>query len=170
MVTSIKIGRPTRDHQIRFALSPEECGLLVDQLPKNQKVEFLRRTQQYNDFPEDGDGPSPDKVLHITPGQAGMVSFKVDFEKDGVGGYGASGNNMPADVAGPLEVVVQTGEYQVIHSLIQTSLPHLVGWTTMMELALSRSVSDSLQQGGAGSGGVGGGQYFSTSGPGNTPF
>ena len=135
---------------------------MIDQLPKQQEVDFLRRSRQQfgssSGFHDD-DNDTAEKVLHVTPGQGGMISFKVDFEKDGVGGQ-HPGAHSPStssgdSVVGPLEVIVQTGEYQVIHSLIQSSLPHLVGWTTMMELAMQRSISDSLNNSGAGGGGGG---------------
>jgi hypothetical protein len=150
-------GKTSRDGAIRFALSPEECGLVLDQIPKNQPVVLLRRLPLSPEY--DVGQELPDKVLHIVPGQGGMVSFKVDFELHGVGGQAAGGNQSP-DVVGPLEVVCQAGEMQVMLSLIQTTLPHLVGWTTQLDVAIQSAVGYAIRNhsnsGGGGGGGGGG--------------
>ena len=106
----------------------------------------------------------PDKVLHITPGQGGMVSFKCDFELDGVGGQQAGGNQSP-DVVGPLEVVCQAGEIQVMLSLIQHSIPELVGWKTQMDAAMQNAVEIAKYHATSsyGGGGRGGNPNFSSS-------
>lgn len=140
-------GKADRDHIIRFGLSPEECGFVLDQLPKSQEVFFLRRIPSDKDGYGSGPPSNPDKVLYITPGQGGMVSFKVDFELDGVGGQVSGGLNGQPDLIGPLEVVVQAGEFQVILSLIQSSLPYLTGWTTSMEVALQHEIAEAIQEG-----------------------
>ena len=130
--------------------------MLLDQLKKDQKVEFLR--QAYN---PDNMGHSyasatpetPDKVMYISPVEGGMTSFKVDFEKDGIGGQEQVLKNGP--VMGPLEVVVQTGELQVMLSIIESTLPHLTGWTTSMDIAMQRAINTSLNLNGSGGGGGG---------------
>jgi len=173
------IGKPERELSIRFALSPEECGLLVDQLPKNQPVEFLRWIPSYDD--NDSHKKPPNKLLVVTPGQAGMASFKVDFEKDGVGAqpYG------PGGATGPLEVILQAGELQVVLSLMKDSIPYLLGWNVSMDIAQNRAIATAMNGGvgntpgygnagnyddNAGGGGRGGGPTFSTSdGRGNPP-
>jgi hypothetical protein len=118
---------------------------------------------QFNDYPQPDESSvdSPDKVLRITPGQGGMVSFKVDFERDGVGGQQPGGENSTNEFSGPMEVVVQAGEYQVIHSIIQSSLPTLVGWSTCLDVAMQHSITYAIQSGGN----QGRGPRFSTSGP-----
>ena len=164
---NFKTGKIDRDSNVRFALSPEECGLLIDQLEKDQKVEFLRRA--YNpDHMETHD--AADKVMYVTPGQGGMTSFKVDFEKDGVGGQEqqAVGNAPP--VMGPLEVVVQSGEMKLMLSLIEHSMPMLAGWSTLMDISLNRSIHLSLKHDESGGGGHGGGPHFSTSDDSGVPF
>jgi hypothetical protein len=133
-------GGLQRDRQVRFGLSPEEVGFMLHQLPENA-VEFVRTT------PSDTAEPLPEKVFKVTPGEAGQFSFAVDFEKAGVGGQVVG----TADAAlGPLEVVVQLGEYQVIRELMQSSIPALTGWSTQMSLAMSHSVHLAMQSGGAG--------------------
>jgi hypothetical protein len=134
------IGGLQRDSQIRFGLSPEEVGFMLHQLPENE-VEFVRTT------PSDTANALPEKVFKVTPGEAGQFSFSVDFEKAGVGGQVVG----TADAAlGPLEVVVQLGEYQVIRELMQSSIPALTGWTTQMSLALSHSVHLAMHGNGQG--------------------
>ena len=151
-------GRTNRDGAIRFALSPEECGLVLDQIPKNQEVVLLRR------LTSDTGEQLPEKVLHITPGQGGMVSFKCDFELDGVGGQQAGGNQ-PPEVVGPLEVVCQAGEVQVMLSLMQHSIPELVGWKTQLEVAMQNAIGIAKSQASSSYGGCGrgGNPNFSSS-------
>jgi hypothetical protein len=137
------LGGVNRDSQLRFGLSPEEVGLILDQLP-NHPVELARRVPPGG---ENGQGSmgvmiedTPDKVLRITPGAGGSVSFRIDYEKDGVGGqipaYGED------HAAGPLEVTAQLGEVQVVREIIRSSIPVLVGWNTMLEVAMQKSMDD----------------------------
>lgn len=167
-------GRINRDSHIRFALSPEECGLLIAQLKKDQKVEFLRRSYAAENG---GSGQMqmqtdpPDKVMYATPGQGGMTSFKVDFEKDGVGGQEQINSRGP--MMGPLEVVVQTGELQVMLAIIEKSVVELTGWTTLLDIAMKRHFNELLKDGSGynnSSGGGGGSQYGSSDDNGGVPF
>lgn len=156
-------GSTARDRSIRFALSPEEIGFVLDQLPKQNQVVLMRRPRPTE---EPGAKEAPHKVLHVTPGQGGMVSFKVDFEIDGVGGQETSS----PEISGPLEVVVQAGEFQVIMSLMQHSLPLLTGWSTMMEVALQNSLARTFQEAGRGGGPGAGGHFSSSDQGGNMPY
>jgi hypothetical protein len=65
---------------IKFGLSVEELGLLVNQLP-HYKVEFCR----VQSSPQQGIS-EPDKVLTVEPGELGTVSFTIDYILNGVGG------------------------------------------------------------------------------------
>jgi hypothetical protein len=67
---------------IRFGLSVEELGLLVNQLP-HYKVEFCR-VQQASSLQQGV--MEPDKVLTVEPGELGAVNFTIDYILDGVGG------------------------------------------------------------------------------------
>jgi hypothetical protein len=107
----------------------------------------------------------PDKVLHITPGQGGMASFKADFERDGVGGHAGVGHKCP-DVVGPLEVIVQAGELQVILTLIRDSLPILSGWSTTVDFAMQNEIKRALTGGSVSYGRP----RFTSSDPSDTPF
>ena len=87
-------------NKIRFALSAEEVGLVCSQVPQHT-VELVRKGHTTTTpFDDDSDSDSdddddyfgpvtnnmPDKVLTVTPGDVGTVSFRLDFIKDGVGG------------------------------------------------------------------------------------
>lgn len=82
-------GRYAWTERVRFALSPEEMGLLVNQLP-HYKVEFSR----VQSVRGEGDDPygtaitpdAPEKVLTVEPGELGAINFTIDYVKDGVGG------------------------------------------------------------------------------------
>jgi hypothetical protein len=146
-------------------------GLLLDQLPANI-VEFSRRPpmtstssgaygqqQPSSEFgtitaSTNNTTDVPDKVLRITPGEGGSVSFLVDHELNGVSVappqqpvssspdnvvYSATSSSTPKPT-GPLVVVTQLGEFQVIRELLRSSIPVLVGWNTMVEIAMQRSL------------------------------
>ena len=114
-------------------------------------------------------------MLRITPREAGCVSFTIDFELNGVGGQSP---NAPPVVDGedsvstperpatttPLEVVVQLGEFQVMRELMRTSIPVLTGWSTMVDIAMQRTM-DQAQQSGYNNPGAGGSGFYN-SGPG----
>jgi len=170
----------------RFALSAEECGLLLHQLELKQAVEFVRPAQSHSlqntaSFTNDL-SQNFDKVMYATPGKGGMTSFKIDYEADGVSSSelqsqpndkeeaydnddttiittaaaSQQGATAPPPIApAPMEVVVQTGELQVILSIIRTSLPHLVGWSTTMDIAMKQAITESMRHAGGGGGGGG---------------
>lgn len=92
-----------RESKIRFGLSPEEVGLIIDQLPDHD-VELARRIGGYDMTTGSAAHDAPDKVLRLIPGNGGVVSFKVDFEKDGMGGMKNPGGDEGDTPVGPLEV------------------------------------------------------------------
>lgn len=82
----------------------------------------------------------PDKVLKIVPMDGGIVSFSVDFDQhDGSIGLGERASS------DPLEVAVQLGEFQVMTEIMRSSIPTLVGWKTMTDIAMQRNLNDALQ-------------------------
>lgn len=105
-------GMAGRDSQVRFGLSPEEVGLLLDQLPEHE-VEFVRKVPD-----------SADKIMIAKPADGGAVAFQVEHEQK------------------TLQVNVQRGEFVVISEIMRSSLPTLVGWSTMMEVAMQKSLDD----------------------------
>ena len=75
---------------VRFALSCEEVGLLISQLPQYE-VELSRAATNSQDIEDTSKfgaitNDMPDKVLRITPGEGASVKFMLDFVRDGVGG------------------------------------------------------------------------------------
>jgi hypothetical protein len=82
-----KDGKYDWTQSIRLALSAEEIGLLVNQLP-HYKVEFSRVSSIRGDEPHSttGSPDSPEKVLTVEPGELGVINFTIDYVKDGVGG------------------------------------------------------------------------------------
>lgn len=118
-----------RERQIRFALSPEEVALIIDQLPTGE-VELVRRPNQ----DEAVSYQNTEKVLRLVPKPGGIVLFQVGWEQDGVPSVQQQQHQRP------LEVNVQLGEFHVIKELMRTSIPTLVGWSTMVEMALQRNV------------------------------
>jgi hypothetical protein len=128
--------------------------LLVDQLPEHD-VELSR-----------SGGPGleevPEKVFRAVPDGQEVVSFTVDFEKDGVGGKMSDSVN--GDGPGPLRVDVSAGEFVVIRELIQKTIPTLVGWSEMMRIAIDSRIE------GADTGPVGGPSPPSSSDSYGLPF
>ena len=141
-------GTLSRDREsiIRFGLSAEEVGLILNQLPHQQTIEMSRKPSSDESL---YDGPTaPQKVCKIVPSPGlTTVDWMVDFEVDGVGGQPMQNN-----ILGPLSVTMQTGEVQVVMEIMRSSLPSLVGWSTMQEIALRKSVSDAHSGRGDGGG------------------
>ena len=52
----------------------------------------------------------------------------------------------------PLEVTLQAGEFEVVKSIFQTSIPYLLGWNATMDLAAAAAISKGAS-GGSGAGG-----------------
>jgi len=148
------------DDQITIALAVEEVGLLINQLP-SYEVEICRDgprpgttegtgNMQYgmnSGAAQEGGGvqisDAPDKVLTARPGEGATVSFKIDFVRDGVGGQISPVDNNSHHA--PLEVVVQAGEFEVLKRIMESSIPYLLGWTSMMDIGIAsmmRSGSD----------------------------
>jgi hypothetical protein len=51
------------------------------------------------------------------------------------------------------------GEYQVVKSIMEYSMPRLIGWSTMLDHAIEKSVMDQINSGGGGGGGGGSTSY-----------
>lgn len=120
---------------VRFALSPEEVGIITDQLP-HHPVEFIRRMQADNTTLHD---PSNNKLIRIAPLENTAFSFVFDYEKDGVTGVGPEG---------PYEVHVQLGEFVVIKELMRTSIPVLTGWGPLVDCGVNYAVEQAIREAG----------------------
>eukprot|EP00566_Odontella_aurita_P022183 CAMPEP_0113590270 /NCGR_PEP_ID=MMETSP0015_2-20120614/36578_1 /TAXON_ID=2838 /ORGANISM="Odontella" /LENGTH=232 /DNA_ID=CAMNT_0000496437 /DNA_START=149 /DNA_END=844 /DNA_ORIENTATION=- /assembly_acc=CAM_ASM_000160 len=144
------------DDFVRFGLSAEEIGLVVNQLPQRAGVELIRRGQgsqaaELGEDPATREAPSsdiPDKVLRVQPMEHGAVSFDIDLMKDGVSVGGGTRY--------PQSVTVQAGEFEVVLSLLRSVVPYILGWSTMMDvdmahrIALTRSGGSHRGDGGGG--------------------
>ena len=124
-----------RDTVVRFGLSAEEVGLLLHQLPLDQPIELMRKPTSDESL---YDGPTaPQKVFRIVPSPGlATIEWTVDFEIDGVGGQ-AMQNNVQGQT-----VTMQAGEVQIAMEIMRSSLPTLVGWTTMQDIAVQKAVTD----------------------------
>jgi len=168
-------GRYQWNDQVRFGLSAEEVGLFCNQLP-HHPIELSRSAM--SSPPGEGDedhkiepitNDRPDKVLKISPSDGASVTFCLDYVKDGIGGQSDSG---------PLEVVAQAGEFEVISAIMRSSLPVLVGWSPLVDIALKSSINEAMNAAyGRGSGSGSGQQPWSGGGirgdgsaGGNPPF
>lgn len=158
----------------RFALTAEEAGCLMARIDRGDpSVEFSRRVS--GDLSPTGQ--SVDKIflaktigLESTTtsaeaeGSSGItkndgISLLVDYvDPDnhrfgqiphplpaGGGGPGAFGNE---GMRGPLEIRLMVGEYQVLRSIIDYSIPKLVGWSTMLDRNVEQAISKSIEGGG----------------------
>ncbi|OEU07372.1 hypothetical protein FRACYDRAFT_251179 [Fragilariopsis cylindrus CCMP1102] len=58
-------------------------------------------------------------------------------------------------IRGPFEIRLMVGEYRVLRSIIEYSIPKLIGWSTMFDKNIEQSITKSVnaqQQGGGGGG------------------
>jgi hypothetical protein len=62
-----------------------------------------------------------------------------------------------------MEVVTQAGEFEVISSIMKSSLPILAGWSPLIDIAVRASINDAAEGGGS-YGGNGGGRGASSGG------
>jgi hypothetical protein len=136
---SLLSGRGDRESTVRFGLSPEELGVIIHQLP-HHPVEFIRRGASEDSQYSNSNGSSNNKLVRIAPqanNNSGVVSFVLDYEKDGVTGVGPEG---------PFEVHVQLGEFQVIHELMRTSIPIVTGWSTLLESGVQHAMQQAVEE------------------------
>ena len=116
----------------RIDLSPDEIGLLLSQLP-NYPVEILREGTYDSDSTASSLQSSTDQVTKVftaAPMSGARVCFKYNLD-----------NTLPDSIL-PLEVIVHAGEWEVMRSLMQESLPHLLGWHIMMDINLQNAVKN----------------------------
>ena len=52
----------------------------------------------------------------------------------------------------PLEITIQAGEFEVLKSIFQTSIPYLLGWNTTMDIASAAAMSRGISGQGYGQG------------------
>mmetsp|Transcript_6705 Transcript_6705/g.7580 ORF Transcript_6705/g.7580 Transcript_6705/m.7580 type:complete len:289 (-) Transcript_6705:303-1169(-) len=132
---------------IKFALSVEELGLMISQLPFHQ-VRFVR---QLNSM--DGDGmngsryntitndESIEKTLTLTPSDGAAIMLELDYMKNGVGGQLPPMNTGESTTA-PQHILLQAGEWEVIRAIVQDSIPSLAGWKLLMDVAAKDALTN----------------------------
>lgn len=133
------------DDKISFALSTEEIGLCLSQLP-HYAVSFSRnigggysvgRNGVEYDLMGATTNENIEKVLTLTPGDGATITFSIDHEKDGVAGYMVQGLETSA-----LSIVIQAGEWEVLSTLMRDTLPSLCGWNKMMEIQTNNAIQN----------------------------
>jgi hypothetical protein len=141
----------TWDEKIKFALSVEEIGLLISQLP-HYPVTLTRTVGGDQNRGFNGDSynlvsstsnETMDKVLTAEPGDGAIIKFRIDYMKDGVGGQippAAATNEISSSA--PLEVVVEAGEWEVMLAIFKESIPHLLGWNKMMSIGVENAIQN----------------------------
>lgn len=137
-----------------FSLSVEEVGLLLSQLP-GSSVELSHHTwsedasaaEKQHGF-EQLSGDAVEKVMTIEPGEGATLTFKIDYMKGGLGGQTPPGmEGLPST---PMEITIQAGEFEVLKSIFQTSIPYLLGWNTTMDIASAAAMSRGMGISGGG--------------------
>ena len=83
----VVVGRFAWETPIRFALTPEEAGLLLVRMSQRQPLEVARRSSgadrssQYSSMTM----PTAEKIFRAAPHDDGSMQFTIDYELDGVG-------------------------------------------------------------------------------------
>eukprot|EP00555_Chaetoceros_dichaeta_P012112 CAMPEP_0198261038 /NCGR_PEP_ID=MMETSP1447-20131203/9843_1 /TAXON_ID=420782 /ORGANISM="Chaetoceros dichaeta, Strain CCMP1751" /LENGTH=178 /DNA_ID=CAMNT_0043948825 /DNA_START=214 /DNA_END=750 /DNA_ORIENTATION=- len=150
--TPITPGRPgfLWDEQIYFGLSVEEIGLLISHVPhqplklsRNLGTDWNNDESGINDRKYDSVSANNEpgrKVLSVTPGEF-AINFSIDYIEDGMGTQAQTTAEKGASFV-PMEVAMQAGEWEVAKSLLKESIPHLLGWNYMMDIATKSAVDD----------------------------
>jgi len=141
------------NEKISFALTVEEMGLLLSQLP-HYTVTLSRRIggegnggfdASTYDLISTGTATNEymDKVLTVEPGDGATVMFQIDYMKDGVGGQKPPAF-VPNEIStfAPLHVIVEAGEWEVISAIFRDSIPHLLGWNQMMNVGVHNAMNE----------------------------
>ncbi|GAX09888.1 hypothetical protein FisN_11Lh131 [Fistulifera solaris] len=128
-------GKGTPDRSLRFALSPQEAGLLIDQA-RNETVEFSR-----TGFPPN----VVDKVFRVSPHEAGAVEFQIDYETEGRGGQSPTDRPDLEGIA-PLGIVFQRGEYVVLRELMRNSIPTIANWDFMIKMQVESAITEASKK------------------------
>ena len=150
------------DKPLRFAMSPEEVGLVLARVRQGESVEIHRRGGSGFGGPQHGTSTTtiqqqhvPLKVLRVAPLPGGGLRIVCDYELDGHGGQEPP---EPNESQGPLGIDLMVGESQVVQSIMEYSLPRLAGWTSLLDQSIEQafvaatSVTNPHNYGGGGGG------------------
>lgn len=125
------------DDKKKIALSVEEIGLLISTIP-NQPLKLSRDIKSdLNNSKYDSISVGNDlgrKVLCITPEEYSIV-FSIDHVGDSLSAQG----EVPG---GSIEVAMQAGEWEVVKSTLKASIPYLLGWNHMMDIATTSAMDE----------------------------
>jgi len=134
------------DQQIYFGLSVEEIGLLISHVPhqplklsRNLGTDWNNDESGINDRKYDSVSANNEpgrKVLAVTPGE-----FAINFHIDYVDAPAETATEKGASFV-PMEVDMQAGEWEVVKSILKESIPNLLGWNYMMDIATKNAVDD----------------------------
>jgi len=121
------------DAKANFALSAEELGLVLSQVP-TYRVELSRNSRQQQPPLVDGAGRDvQSKILTIEqPENSIGCLFSLDFSR---GGAGAGESNRP------LSVELQAGEFEAVRELFRFTIPHLTGWDALVWIQSDAAVA-----------------------------
>jgi len=167
----------------RFALTAEEAASLLARLDRGDPgVEFTRNVgsdNNNNNYTGGGNsGPNIQKVFLAKNIGAGGgddgsrhsndgVSLLVDYVDAETQRFGETphGND---GTRGPFEIRLMVGEYNVLRSIIEYSIPKLVGWSTMLDANIEQAVAK-IGSGSYGAGRRGGGGQNNGGGDSSSP-
>mmetsp|Transcript_14080 Transcript_14080/g.21703 ORF Transcript_14080/g.21703 Transcript_14080/m.21703 type:complete len:267 (-) Transcript_14080:271-1071(-) len=142
-------GKLDYNQKARIGLEANEVGLLCNQLPHHE-VEIVRNSSpQYSNsagaeggmFEGTVTNDMPQKVIKFSPSDRAAVNVSLDYVS------GIDGNTSDLE-AGPMEVPMQTGEFEVFASIMRSSLPILAGWSPLIDIAIQASINEAINGGG----------------------
>ncbi|KAL3906105.1 MAG: hypothetical protein SGILL_009409 [Bacillariaceae sp.] len=111
-----------------------------DGIPSTVAVaEIVRRHNPNNPHAEGGffDDQMPEKVFRARLQGDGSVQLVIDYERDGIGGQESPS---PNETTGPLQIDLMMGEYHVLRSIVEYSLPRLIGWSSGLDSLIEQSI------------------------------
>jgi len=157
------------DASTRFALTAEEAGSLLAKLDRGDpSVELSRRVSGDQMGQQNLEKVFIAKKIELEGGENDGISLLVDYvdpDKHQLGqvphpqppsGGPGGGTFDDEGLKGPFEIRLMVGEYQVLRSIIEYSIPKLVGWSTMFDRNIEQAVAKSVKGGGNQRGGYGG--------------
>ncbi|KAG7339460.1 Whirly transcription factor domain containing protein [Nitzschia inconspicua] len=129
----------------------DDDTVTIAQPPNTVAVAEIVRRANANNFPDPTTPPPrfdeinsndsiPEKIFRARLQDDGSVHLVVDFERDGIGGQEPPSNN---ETRGPIAIDLMVGEYHVLRSIVQYSLPRLIGWSAMLDASLEQSIEKS---------------------------
>jgi len=156
------VGRPLDKVFVAKAIVLQQ-----EQEQQQQQQESNNSNMDDSDIDMDMDDNDESRTIDSPPKPNG-ISLLVDYidpdqQRFGqiphpTSGGGAGGMYDTSEgFRGPFEIRLMIGEYHVLRSILEESIPKLVGWTTMFDRNIEQAIAKSLQ--GSSGGGGGGGNY-----------